>query len=61
MATKPFEMIRSLIQEIRLVPENGRVQVQLRGELAGILALSAAQPHCGCRAGANQDDCGGWI
>jgi hypothetical protein len=31
-------MIRSLIQEIRLVPENGRVQVELRRELAGILA-----------------------
>ena len=36
-----FELIRSLIDEIRLVPEGGALQVELRGELAGILALAA--------------------
>jgi site-specific DNA recombinase len=37
-----FEPIRSLIEEIRLIPEDGRLRIELRGELAGILALSAA-------------------
>jgi site-specific DNA recombinase len=36
-----FELIRSLIDEIRLVPEDGQLRVELRGALAGILALSA--------------------
>jgi hypothetical protein len=36
-----FEPIRSLIDEIRLVPEAGALRVELRGELAGILALAA--------------------
>jgi site-specific DNA recombinase len=37
-----FELIRSLIEEIRLVPEDGRLRIELRGELANILALSTA-------------------
>jgi hypothetical protein len=37
-----FELIRSLIEEIRLVPEDGRLRIELRGELANILALSGA-------------------
>jgi site-specific DNA recombinase len=36
-----FALIRSLIEEIRLIPENGKLRVELRGELAGILALAA--------------------
>jgi site-specific DNA recombinase len=36
-----FELTRSLIDEIRLVPEDGRLRVELHGELAGILTLSA--------------------
>ena len=36
-----FELLRSLIEEIRLVPKDGQLQVELRGELAGILALAA--------------------
>ena len=36
-----FEIIRSLIDEIRLVPEDGALKIELRGELAGILALAA--------------------
>jgi hypothetical protein len=35
------EAIRSLIQEIRLVPENGRLEIELAGDLAGILALAS--------------------
>ena len=34
-----MELVRSLIEEVRLVPEAGALQVELRGELAGILAL----------------------
>jgi site-specific DNA recombinase len=36
-----FALIRSLIDEIRLVPENGELRVALRSELAGIRALAA--------------------
>jgi hypothetical protein len=36
-----FTLIRSLIDEIRLVPEDGRLRIELHGELAGILALAA--------------------
>ncbi len=36
-----FEIIRSLIDEIRLVPEGGALKIELRGELAGILALAS--------------------
>jgi hypothetical protein len=36
-----FELIRSLIDEIRLVPEAAELRVELKGELAGILALAA--------------------
>ncbi len=36
-----FELIRSLIDEICLVPADGQLRVELRGELAGILALAA--------------------
>jgi site-specific DNA recombinase len=35
-----FELIRSLIDEIRMVPEDGQLRVELHGELAGILALT---------------------
>ena len=36
-----FELIRSLIEEIHLIPEEGILRIELRGELAGILALAA--------------------
>ena len=36
-----FTLIRSLIDEIRLVPENGELRIELRGALAGILGLAA--------------------
>ena len=34
-----FDIIRELIDEVRLVPENGELRIDLRGELAGILSL----------------------
>jgi DNA invertase Pin-like site-specific DNA recombinase len=40
-ADEAFELIRSLIDEIRLVPADGQLHVELRGELTGILALAA--------------------
>ena len=36
-----FDTIRSLIDEIRLVPDNGVLRIDLRGELAGILSIAA--------------------
>ena len=38
-----MEVIRGLIQELRLIPENGILQFELYGELAGILALCEAK------------------
>jgi hypothetical protein len=35
------EAIRSLIEEVRLVPDNGRLEIELAGNFAGILALAA--------------------
>ncbi len=36
-----FDIIRSLISEIRLVPVDGVIAIELTGDLAGILAISA--------------------
>ncbi len=32
-------LLRSLIEEIRLVPEGGQLEIEVVGDLAGILAL----------------------
>ena len=37
-----FGTIRSLIDEIRLVPENGELRIEFKGELGGILSLCEA-------------------
>jgi hypothetical protein len=37
-----FDTIRSLIDAIRLVPENGALRIDIQGELGGILALCTA-------------------
>ena len=37
-----FDLIRGLIEVIRLVPENGALKVELRGEFAGILAMCSS-------------------
>ena len=35
------EALRALIDEVRLIPERGELAIEIRGDLAGILALSA--------------------
>jgi site-specific DNA recombinase len=45
-----FELIRLLIAEIRLVPEDDQLLVELRGELAGILALADSKKPGGLSA-----------
>jgi site-specific DNA recombinase len=47
-----FELIRSLIDEIRLVPDKGELRIELKGELAGILALAADSKKPGDRGAA---------
>ena len=39
------ECIRQLIEEVRLVPESGRLQVELYGELAAMINLSNPNPR----------------
>jgi site-specific DNA recombinase len=47
------EILRDLIEEITLTPDNGELRIDLRGELAGILALTAGskKPATGDRDG----------
>jgi site-specific DNA recombinase len=53
-----FDTIRSLIELIRLVPENGDLRIEIKGELGGILSLCEAskttKPGQGGRAVAEQ-------
>ena len=37
--------IRELIQEIRLVPENGKLRIELYGELAALINLANEHPR----------------
>jgi hypothetical protein len=37
------EALRGLIDEVRLIPEDGRLEIELAGNLAGILALTAGE------------------
>ena len=39
------ECIRELIEEIRLVPENGKLRVELYGELAALINLANGHPR----------------
>ena len=41
-----FDLVRSLIEVIRLVPDEGKLRIEIKGELAGILEL--------CDAGSNK-------
>jgi len=43
--TEAAEVIRDLIQEIRLVPENDRLEIDLLGDLAAILAFGNGSPR----------------
>ena len=50
------EIIRSLVDEIVLTPENGELRIDLKGELAGILAMStdSKKPAAATRDGFEQ-------
>jgi hypothetical protein len=37
-----FELIRGLIDAVILTPRDGKLEIELRGDLAGILAISDA-------------------
>jgi site-specific DNA recombinase len=41
LRSEAAQALRDLIDEVRLIPENGRLEIELLGDLAGILALSA--------------------
>ena len=56
-----FELIRSLIDEICLVPEDGQLRVELRGELAEILALAADSGKPGSLSGQHAVSTAGWL
>jgi site-specific DNA recombinase len=43
--TEAAEVIRDLIQEIRLLPENDRLEIDLQGDLAAILAFGNGSPR----------------
>ena len=38
-------MIRGLIEEVRLVPEEGRLRIELSGELAALISLANQHPR----------------
>jgi site-specific DNA recombinase len=41
-----FALLRSLIQEVRLVPSNNTLLLELTGDLAGILTISDSSKTC---------------
>jgi site-specific DNA recombinase len=43
--TEAAEMIRGLIEQIRLVPEEGRLRIELSGELAALISLANQHPR----------------
>ena len=51
---KAADLLRSLVKEIVLTPENGTLQIDVRGDLAGILAVSLKSKTPATRAGASQ-------
>ena len=54
LRSEAAEMLRSTIQTIRLVPENGKLAIELVGELAGILALNQEKSPRPFGSGARQ-------
>jgi hypothetical protein len=46
-----MDLIRSLVDAIVLTPEDGKLRIDLRGELAGILALCADKRKPGSVSG----------
>jgi site-specific DNA recombinase len=48
------DVLRSLVKEIVLTPENGELQIDVRGDLAGILAISVERKRPAEEAGRKQ-------
>lgn len=48
------EIIRSLVEDINLKPENGKIAIEVRGDLAGILMLSVQTKNPAGKAGSSQ-------
>jgi hypothetical protein len=42
-----FDTLRGLIEEVRIIPEDGEYRLELKGELAGILALAQGVKNSG--------------
>ena len=55
---KAAEALRSLVKEIILTPEDGALAIDVRGDLAGILAISAKRNPPALRAGGSQFEMG---
>jgi hypothetical protein len=55
--TEAAGCIRELIEEIRLVPEKGRLRIELFGELAALINLAGGRPRG--KGGASNAGCGG--
>ncbi len=53
LRSEAAQALRGLIDEVRLIPENGQLAIELLGDLAGILALGAGdkKPVTGGRDG----------
>ena len=58
-----FASLRGLIDRVTLVPEDGRLAIELRGDLAAVLAFSRRGEPGGCSrvGGAGMFGCGGRI
>lgn len=60
---KAANVIRSLVKDIILTPVNGRIEIDVRFDLAGILTLSVKKekPRSVCSGVASKFGCGGRI
>jgi site-specific DNA recombinase len=47
-------VLRSLIEEVRLVPEDGVLQIEIAGALAGMLALADGRKPASLGSGLSQ-------
>jgi hypothetical protein len=52
------ECLRELIEEIRLVPDNGKLRIELYGELASLIKPCKRQPPLQRNGGASNAGCG---
>src|SRR5690606_5600611 len=52
--TEAADIIRTLVEDIVLTPVDGKVEIDVRGDLAGILTLSVQTKNPAGRAGSSQ-------